>query len=1025
MIINYIYFFIMRLVYIVSLFIIILVALIAPRKEYFNLKEPCYKNIGNKNNNGDEITFNNIMLEDVLSKDSQIIKGDSYNEEITNNLREFDAQKKLAILDVQQKEASVAAEKSNNNNFFTLQEDAQEKMEKKILLEKTKLDQEMNNAQNKVSRYVYNRIMQDGQAKLSNTVQDIITKDITNIGLQLSKGENVPNYNFNGFNMLKSKFDSFTIDNTQIKVNNDKMVVPVKLLKPKGCYTVNDYDAILQWSPSVSGCESFGIKQKDYWKNNWNNFAVITSVDPGGKLPFATLGGKDVWLLETFTENSSAQDYVNSFNRTIFDWQSYQDPKGSFPIRVNPITTNIECLEKAGRCDTSFGSDMSKINNNANTIKCKFDDSDPEWCKKVYTEFAKKNIDSLNYNTCPIGWKVIDSSKNICEAGVNKSLQCTTYKPITDIPDCNNCKKIQRNDISSLIDKCDAQFRFKPNANAIANNQVGIKESADQSVRDVLGTSTKPISSNVDRFDFNKKGILVKMYEAVKSNNIIVKGPAVGPRNYGEGNTVYIVNNINFVNSAILLDSKLTPYKTDNYKTQQVFVEFLGYIKIPENTEKVTFQTQSFQGSRFYFQIGNELMNVIDSWSSPATKQSKTFNVKPNRFYPFKLEYFLDQGISNIKLLWRLNNETNFNVISRDNFFLDTEQCNKLTDIPQFNTTLDKEYKTFPGISAVNTSSIKMGNFETADECALNCSNYENCSAFTYSMDDKSCYQFDPNNPKFTKDEKTNTYIKNNTQSVYGSYDNSLEVPMRKMLTITDRDNSIQLSGLNEVLKKNFTIEMWINVDSNQREDIYLFSINPSGDKGEKIIFNLNKNRILDVDFGYPNNPQAIDAVGDINPMRQNNTSRNVELFADYQSHDISPNVWTHVAMTYSNNIVKIYVNGDKKKEIKQGPFTSLNNSLLAYIGRNGYRAYKLHIDEIRIWSIDLNTETLKSYIKKELDNTHPNKNNLVWYSNLNSISNKQIYNKCTRQIGSGCIQNIIAKFNKEPINITSESPLA
>lgn len=1016
----------MRLIYIVSIFIILLVALITPRKEYFNLKEPCYKNIGNKNDYGDEITFNNLMLEDVLSKDSQIIKGDSYNDEITNNLREFEAQKKLAILDVQQKEASVAAEKSKNNNFFDLQIVAQQNMENKISLEKSKLDQKMNNAKNNVSKYVNNRIMQDGQAKLSNTVQDIITRDITNIGLQLSKGETVPNYNFNGYNMLKNQFDSFTIDNTQIKVNNDKMVVPVKLLKPKGCYTVNDYDAILQWSPIISGCESFGIKEKDYWKNNWNNFAVITSVDPGGKLPFATLGGKDVWLLQTFTENSTAIDYVNSFNRTIFDWQSYPDPKGSFPIRVNPITTNIECLEKSGRCDTSFGSDMSKINNNANTIKCKFNDSDPLWCKKVYNEFANKNLDSLNYNTCPIGWKVIDSSKNICDAGVNKSLQCRNYNQIT-YPNCNNCKKIQRNEVLSLIDKCDAQFRFKPNANAIANNQVGIKESVDQSVRDVLGTSTKPISSNADRFDFHKKGILVKIYEAVKSNNIIVKGPAVGPRNYGEGNTVYIVNNINFVNSTLLLDAKFTEFQQDIYRTKQVYVEFLGYIKIPENTEKVTFQTDSSQGSRFYFQIGDELINVIDSWSSPGKKASKTFNVKPNSYYPFKLEYFLDQGISNIKLLWRLNNNTNFNVISRDNFFLDTEQCNKLTDIPQFNTTLDKEYKTFPGISAVNTSSIKMGNFETADECALNCSSYENCRAFTYSMDDKSCYQFDPDNPKFFKDENTNTYIKNNTQSVYGSYDNSLEVPMRKMLTITDRDNSIQLSGLNEILKKNFTIEMWINVDSKQPEDIYLFSINPlSEDKGEKIILNLNKNRILDVDFGYPNNPKAIDVVGDINPNRQNSNKDGNETFADYQGHDISPNVWTHVAMTYSNNIVKIYVNGDKKKEIRQGPFTSSNNRLLSYIGKSsGYRAYKLHIDEIRIWSIDLNTETLKSHMKKELDNTHPNKNNLGWYSNLNGITNKQIYNKCTPKIGSGCIQNIIAKFNKEPINITSESPLA
>ena len=46
----------MKLVYIVSMFIIILIALISPRKEYFNLTEPCYKNLGNKNSYGSELT---------------------------------------------------------------------------------------------------------------------------------------------------------------------------------------------------------------------------------------------------------------------------------------------------------------------------------------------------------------------------------------------------------------------------------------------------------------------------------------------------------------------------------------------------------------------------------------------------------------------------------------------------------------------------------------------------------------------------------------------------------------------------------------------------------------------------------------------------------------------------------------------------------------------------------------------------------------------------------------------------------
>jgi hypothetical protein len=1019
----------MKLVYIVSMFIIILIALISPRKEYFNDNEPCYKNMGNRNSDGSEIIFNNSMLDHVLSKDRQIIKGDSYNDEISKNLRGFERQKKSALSDVTQKEASVAAAKSENNDFFLKQEIEQENKNDEIEKARALVDNNFEIIQTNVTNRVDKKIMQDGQAKLSNTVQDILGKNIRDISLQLSKGESIQNYQFNGVNYLTNKFNSFKIDNSDISVKTDKTVVPVKLLKPRGCYTLNDYDMIQQWSPQVDGCESFGITQIDYWKNNWNNFAVITSVDPGGRLPFATLGGKDVWHEKTFIEKSEAQDYVNSFKRTIFDWQTYTDPTGSFPVRVNPISTNIECLEKLGKCDTSFGTNMSKITNNADTIECKFDGNDPQWCKGVYNTFAKKNVDALNYDSCPKGWSLVDGSSNICKAPNTPTFNkraCVDYKPVSNIPNCNNnanCKKIQRSDIVSLIDNCEAQFKFKPNANAIANNLGDIRESVDNNVKDILGTSTKPISSNVDRFDFNKKGILVKIYEAVKSNGIIVKGPAVGARNYNEGNTVYIVNNINFADSSIILNTKFSEYPID--QTKQVFIEFIGYIKIPDNTEKITFQIESYQGSRFYFKIGDELINVIDSWNNSQKKESKMLDVIPNRFYPFKLEYFLDEGLSSLKLSWKLNNNKFFNIISRDNFFLDSEQCNKLTSMPNFNTTIDRDYKTYPGISGINSFDTptlnrnKLGDFDTADECALECSENDKCRGFTYSTAMKSCYQFDTKRPQFSKDPKTNSYIKNNTQSDYGSYDNSLEVPMRKMLTITN-SNHISLKGLNNILKNKFTIEMWINV-TYQEEDIYLFSINPTGPKGEKIIFKLDKNRKLDVDFGYPIISDPIESVGNINPMARNINNGIEEPFANAETSDISPNIWTHVAMSYSNNIVKIFVNGQLKKEIKQGPFIGSVSDFSAFIGSRHNRRYNLNLDEIRIWSIDVNADDLFSFMKAEIDNKHPKKNNLVWYGNLNFIENNQIYNKCTADIGSGCNQTIQATFTNRPI-ITSST---
>ena len=1006
----------MKLVYIVSMFIIILIALISPRKEYFNLNEPCYKNLGNKNSYGSELTFNNNLLDNVLSKDSQISKGDSNGDEITNNLREFNRQKNIAIMDVQFKEEIKNTQDSTEGDIFAKKTALLVNNNDKLEESKNKADLQFETHKRNITRKVYDKIMADGELKLSNTVQDSVKNNIKSIGLGLSKSESIPGYTFNGLNLLKKQFDSFKIDNSNSSKETNMSVVPVNQLKPNGCYTMNDYDQLKLWVADPAGCQSFGINERDYWKNNWNHFAVITSVDPGGKLPFATLNGKDVWLKETYREKSAAQDYVNSLNKTIFDWQSYPSPApGSFPIRVNPITRDVECLENNGQCDTTFGTDMSKINNNADTVKCHFDGTDLPWCKEAYNRFSNE-VDTLNYNICPKGWNVIDSSTNICEAPINIGSECKK-KILTNDNRCDNknCIKIKKENIRGLIDDCGAYFKFNPNANAIANNKAGIKESVNNSVKALLGTSTVPISSNVDRFDFSKKGILVKVYEAEKSNGIIVKGPAVGPRNYGYGNTVYIVNNINFRDSQIILNSNFSQYRES--PSQQVFIEFIGYIKIPENTEKITFQTEGYQGSRFYFNIGNELINVIDSWSNSGIKQSKPLNVRPNTFNAFKLEYFLDTGVSTIKLSWKLNNENTFQIISRDNFFLDTEQCNRLTSMPDINTIIDKKYKTYPGISGINSldsstlNTSRLGTFETVDECAKECDAKNDCKGFTYSTDNKSCYKFDTQNPKFSKDPKTNSYVKKDTQSIYGSYNNSLEVPMRKMITITDRGNIIRFNGLDNVLKGKFTIEMWIYINTFTHGPIYLFSINPNTPgRGQKIIFKLNTNFKLDVDFGYP--PPIV-------PIGDESNSDNDEK----PEPTISPNIWTHVAMTYSNNIAKIFINGKKIKEISQGPFISVRNE--GYIAYNdSTRPYKMSIDEIRIWSTDLNENTLSSYMRKDVDNKHSNNNNLAWYSNMN-ITNRQMFNKCNEYIGSGCDQNIKATFNNDPININSDSPLA
>jgi hypothetical protein len=1082
----------MKLIYVVSMFIIILIALITPRKEYFNITEPCYKNIGNKNSNGSQTTFTNLILDSVLSKDDQIVKGDSYGDEITKNLREFNQKKKLALNELVDNEEAVKSVGNANSTFFTDKEAAIDQMGSNIMNKKKSVDNKLNNYRSNITKFVNDKIMEDGQRKLDFTVNTYIQDNIKNVSVDLSKlDNNNPKYSFNPLNILKDKFNSFTIDNNKDykKIDDKKSVVPVRLLRPNGCYSQQDFNAILKWSPDMNECNNYNIPLPDYWKTHWNSFTVISTVNPGGYLPFATLNGQNVWHLKTFKDKLEAQDFLNSFNRTVFDWNIYNEI-GNFPVRVNPLSTNIECVEKNGECDASFGTEMYKINPTASTIECKFNGLDDPWCDKAYNVLSSKNIDKLNNKTCPKGWQVANSAQNVCIPPIGK---CANFESQNlNVRQCvgKSCIKVTNDNTLNLIQNCNARFNFKPNAVAIANSRGGIREKVDIKVKDTLGTSTNPISSNVDRFNFTKNGILVKVFEAVKSNNIIIKGPSIGDRNYGVGNTTYIVNNINFNRSSILLNTQFTQFvPDDSYKTEQVFVEFTGYIKMPLNTEKVIFQTECDQGSRFYLNLNNtrEFINVIDSWSKPDKKQSGTFNVKPNQFIPFKLDYFLDTGLSTIVLSWKLNNDKNFTIISRDNFFLDKEQCNKITDIPAINTIIDTQFKTYPGVSGVGSfnnnmlKKNKIGDFDTADECAIVCNYDEDCKAFTYSSD-KTCYKFDPTNPRFSKNEKTNSFIRNNTESIYGSYNNSLEVPMRKMLLINNFNNSIKLDGMNSVLKNDFTIEMWIKVTA-MKEDINLFEIDEYDDvPGHKLIFKINKNNNkLEVDLGYPivverneptiesqlasqpassssqpsssqpsssqqsssqqsssqpsssqqssSQPSSSQPVSGPSSSSQSSSEpvgysrgNSVEYFSDFETPDIFTNSWTHVAMSYTNNLIKIFVNGFQKSEIKQKPYTASSNSSI-YIGNSD--RYKLYVDEIRIWSKAINESTISSFMKMEVDNKHPNNNNLVWYSNLNFINNNQIYNKCIPLIGSGCIKDIKATFTEKPIIAISDSPFA
>lgn len=104
---------------------------------------------------------------------------------------------------------------------------------------------------------------------------------------------------------------------------------------------------------------------------------------------------------------------------------------------------------------------------------------------------------------------------------------------------------------------------------------------------------------------------------------------------------------------------------------------------------------------------------------------------------------------------------------------------------------------------------------------------------------------------------------------------------------------------------------------------------------------------------------------------------------------------WYHVAGTYNGTIMRLFVNGKEAATLTQAgtitPTTApvkLGN--IAMTGQSRY--FNGKIDEVRIWKTDLSEATIRQYMCRRLDATHPNYNNLIANYKLNAGTGSVIH---------------------------------
>ncbi len=87
----------------------------------------------------------------------------------------------------------------------------------------------------------------------------------------------------------------------------------------------------------------------------------------------------------------------------------------------------------------------------------------------------------------------------------------------------------------------------------------------------------------------------------------------------------------------------------------------------------------------------------------------------------------------------------------------------------------------------------------------------------------------------------------------------------------------------------------------------------------------------------------------------------------------ILPNQWTHIAFTYENDTVTLYVNGLSVGSDTGNTITQTNNSLFIGRSQSGGNFFQGKLDEVRIWDHSLSPDEIRSGMTKKLNENHPN----------------------------------------------------
>lgn len=524
--------------------------------------------------------------------------------------------------------------------------------------------------------------MNDGKNKYYT---NFMTATYTNFDKLFKYFKKKTNDTISSLKDYKSDLDeAYNVDNQTTRMlidTQDRVENTSNILKNMVATKINNYDNEKQNTENKlqnisNTIESTSNIKKEEVMTNVENVVMQNARDEYNKYETSVINSDEIRkpfdnVIHTML---STQRDVQAYN-----WQCEPGIIGA-PIRINASNNSIECLSKDGsQCDTNYcnNNDVRDIDHrNAKSVKCNDRDmANPEhWCNKAAKTLY--DLDNTDYSLCPKNWTMLDKKNMICKApvGYNGSAQPNQM--------ANQYKRECANANCQILNMSAADKRqwsrgnntWFPQKVNIINKSIEMtdaKAQLDNVLKQTIGTSTPP--SRIDNYKVNKNGVVIKAYKLNVSGG-----------SYTKGKPIYdsvITSHINYRNgSGTILG--IRPSYSDpniNHNSDDLYIVFTGYIKVPKLVSIITFRTISDDGVRFMIKKPNEssFNKIIDDFSEHAEKvaTSALISVQADSFIEYELEYFERGGASTCVLQWSLNNDGRFDVISRGAFFLDNNKC--------------------------------------------------------------------------------------------------------------------------------------------------------------------------------------------------------------------------------------------------------------------------------------------------------------------------------------------------------------